>query len=244
MKRSRSSKARARALEKALRQGMEDAAEDEEYESAADYRDQIQNLEMVTSTQVVDEAGPVGIGMWSGGPERSRAHGILIQVRGGKMIAIRHYHLQNTDPSLADPEMLCDFLAQYYVQADKDAEAAKGEGLGTVPRASEVLLPTAPEDSELLEKSLQVSVRVPETTEDEQLLGVARTNAEYALEQAANADRSRIPRRSKKCRKSSTAAASAADRVLRHLQYSGRGGGRLARGLHRGLAGQEPLSPL
>src|SRR4051812_30647857 len=40
-----------------LRKGMEDAAEREEFEAAAGYRDQIKNLELITQTQAVVEAG-------------------------------------------------------------------------------------------------------------------------------------------------------------------------------------------
>jgi excinuclease ABC subunit C len=40
-----------------LRKGMEGAAEREDYEEAAEYRDQIKNLELVTQTQSVVEAG-------------------------------------------------------------------------------------------------------------------------------------------------------------------------------------------
>ncbi len=118
-----------------LRRAMEEAAEQDEFEIAAEYRDQLRNLELVTSTQVADEAGS----------DRDRdvvalarhelnAHGVLLQIRGGRMIAVRHYHLQNTDPSQPDSELLFDFLAQYYLAADAaaDAEAARPLSSGDV----------------------------------------------------------------------------------------------------------------
>lgn len=166
-----------------LRKGMEDAAEHEEYEQAALYRDQIRNLELVTATQVVDEAGSnrnrdvVGIAR-----KDAEAHGALLQVRGGRMIAVRHYHLQNTDPSLTDAEILSDFLAQYYLGADqqKDEEPAS-----KAAPANEVLLPECPSDPELLERTLGLKVLVAETDTERQLLNVARANAQYALEQSS-----------------------------------------------------------
>ncbi|MBC7692435.1 MAG: excinuclease ABC subunit C [Methylotenera sp.] len=183
-----------------LRKGMEDSAEREEYEEAASYRDQLQNLELITATQVADEAGSdrnrdvVGIAR-----KDANAHGALLQIRGGRMIAVRHFHLQNTDPSQTDAEILYDFLAQYYVSADIAADKAEqesqdavekgeegnfGAGGPAIVRPSEVLLAECPEDPELLEKTLGVGVRVAETPKDHQLLNVAKTNATYALEQS------------------------------------------------------------
>ncbi|MGZ6423505.1 MAG: excinuclease ABC subunit UvrC, partial [Bdellovibrionota bacterium] len=49
-------------------------------------------------------------------------------------------------------------------------------------KPAEVLLPVAPEEPDLLESTLGVGVRVADGPRDEQLLNVARANAEYALE--------------------------------------------------------------
>src|SRR5690606_11373261 len=108
------------------------------------------------------------------------AHGALLQIRGGRMIAVRHYHLQNTDPSLPDAELLFDFLAQYYLAGETAAEASEG-GPG---KPSQVLVAESPRDPELLERTLGVGVLVPESETERQLLNVARANAEYALEQS------------------------------------------------------------
>jgi excinuclease ABC subunit C len=51
------------SLMKSLRKGMEDAAEQEEFELAASYRDQIKNVELVTQTQGVIGLGPREIEM-------------------------------------------------------------------------------------------------------------------------------------------------------------------------------------
>jgi excinuclease ABC subunit C len=164
-----------------LRRGMEDAAEDEDYELAAQYRDQIKNLELVTQTQGAVEAGSqrdrdvVGLAR-----KDAEAHGTLIRIRGGRMIAVQHYRLQNTDPAVSDADLLRDFLSQYYAENEEKASA----GATTASRPKEVLLPAAPTDCELLESALGVGIRVADGSVDEQLLNVARTNAEYALEQA------------------------------------------------------------
>ena len=177
-------------LVRGLRKGMEDAASREEFEEAADYRDQIRNLELVTATQGATEAGSqrdrdvVGIAR-----KEINAHATLLQIRGGKMTAVKHYHLQNVDASLSESEVLYDFVSQYYIGAsgdfsrDLETQRATDAPLDS-SRPHEVLLPHAPNDPELLELTLQIGVRVADGQVDEQLLSVARSNAEYALEQA------------------------------------------------------------
>ncbi|MBS1961203.1 MAG: excinuclease ABC subunit UvrC [Bdellovibrionales bacterium] len=176
-----------------LERGMRDAAEHEEYEDAAFYRDSLENLSVVTATQSVDEAGA----------ERNRdviavergagaGHAVVLQIRGGKMVAVRHLNLQNSDDAMTDSEVLFDFLAQYYVQLEADVKAAEkaaetDDGIlspGLVFAAREALLPVAPDDPELLERALGVKIRVPETDVERQLVNVAKTNARHALEQA------------------------------------------------------------
>ena len=64
------------------------------------------------------------------------------------MVAVKHFHLQNTDASLPDSEVFFDFLAQYYINAEQAAERAVAEEEVSLDagRAREVLLPLAPED--------------------------------------------------------------------------------------------------
>src|SRR5262249_21614932 len=54
-----------------------------------------------------------------------------------------------------------------------------------VAQAAEVLLPAAPDEPDLLERAIGLGVRVADGAVDEQLLSVARSNAEYALEQSS-----------------------------------------------------------
>ncbi len=184
-------------LVESLKKGMEDAAENEEFEKAAAYRDQIQNLEVVTQTQGVFEAGSqrsrdvVGIarnrmetGIEAGTPVE--AHGTLLKIRGGRLVAVQHYHLQNTDSSLPDAQILFDFISQYYLNqhaVDRKAELDPESWPFREVTAEELLVPEVPEDLELLEKTTGVKLRVAESPVDQQLLNVARTNAQHALSQ-------------------------------------------------------------
>lgn len=160
-----------------LRKAMEEASSREAYEEAAYYRDQIQNLELVTQTQGAVEAGStrnrdvIGVAR-----SETHGHGTVVRIRGGRIVSVQHFQLQNTDAGLTDSGILLDFLSQYYLQFLKE-EDVNGQ-------PQEVLLPVAPDDSTLLEKVLGLTLRVADGPLDEQLLNVARTNAQYALEQA------------------------------------------------------------
>jgi len=161
-----------------LRKGMDDAAGSEEFELAALYRDQIKNLELITQTQGVLEAGKERdrdvVGIARRGVE---SHSTLLRIRGGRLVAVQHYQLQNADPSMLLSQLLSDFLSQYYLELRAMEQKAEAEF------PAEVLLPELPEDHELLEKTLGLGIRCAELAIDTQLLNVAKINAEYALEQ-------------------------------------------------------------
>ena len=176
---------KADRLIQSLKKGMEDAAKNEEFEQAALIRDQIRNVELMTQTQGAIEAGSqknrdvVGLAR-----EGENAHATVLKIRGGRMTAVNHFHLQNTDSTLSNEKVLFDFISQYYLLQRALEEKAEKEG--TTFRdvdAAEVLVPRVPEEAELLEKTLGMQVIVAEGLVENQLLNVARTNAEYALEQ-------------------------------------------------------------
>lgn len=190
---------KADGLLRQLRKGMEDAAEREEFELAAHYRDQIRNLELITQTQGVFEAGSQldrdVVGLARRDQEGvGEAHGTLLRIRSGRLVSVQHFHLQNTDSSVSSAQILFDFISQYYLslketleKSDGKSDAENVEFKSDYPR--EVLLPEATEDLPLLEKALQIEFKVGARDEmpndvDTQLLNVARANAEHALEQA------------------------------------------------------------
>lgn len=187
-------------LQVELERGMADAAEHEEYENAAFYRDQLSHLTLVTATQSVDEVGA----------ERHRdviaisrnerdGHAVVLQIRSGKMIAVKHLSLQNSDATMSDSEVLFEFIAQYYLQIATEVKAIANEVDASSPAAllppgsvlnpTEVLLPIAPDDPELLERTIGIRIRVPETDMEKQLVSVARTNAHHALDQARSKEK-------------------------------------------------------
>ena len=185
-------------LQVELERGMREAAVNEEYEDAAYYRDSLENLGVVTATQSVDDAGA----------ERNRdviaierdagaGHAVVLQIRGGKMVAVRHLNLQNSEDAMTDSEVLFEFLAQYYIRLGleiKAAEAAAEADDTALPpamvfHAREALIAYAPDDPDLLERTLGVKIRVPETDLEKQLVNVAKTNARHALEQVKKGEK-------------------------------------------------------
>lgn len=167
-----------------LTSGMEDASERDEFEEAAFYRDQIKNLELITQTQAVFEAGSqrdrdvIGLARNQGD-----AHGTVLRIRRGKLISVQHYHLQNFDMSLIQSDILSQFLVQYYLPSVQAAEGV----------SEEVLLPELPADLDLLERALGIRPKIAESQVDEQILNVARVNAEYALEQSKRREHNHGP---------------------------------------------------
>lgn len=189
-------------LSRELRKAMEGAAAEEKFEKAAYYRDQIRNLELVTQTQSVSDAGAarnrdvLGLARLD-----TDAHVSILRIRGGHLISVQHFVLNNTDSTLSDAELMDDILGQVYATeiaaygADPAAAAvesvpeAAAEERGPAP-PKEVLLPETPTDPDIVELFANIGISVlvaakrdPARTKDEQLLQVARANAQYALEQ-------------------------------------------------------------
>jgi excinuclease ABC subunit C len=181
-----------------LKHQMQEAAVKEDFEFAAYCRDMIHNLELITETQSVIYAEDtrdrdvIGVAR-AEGPMGVSAHGTILRVRGGRLISVQHYDLQNTDSSQSEAELVGDFVSQYYLNMTprpKDPEI-HSEPTYENERPSEVLVPVIPADMDLIEKTLGIGFRVADLGSgagaagavDQQLLNVARTNAKYALEQ-------------------------------------------------------------
>jgi excinuclease ABC subunit C len=156
-----------------LKKQMDEAAEEERYEDAARIRDQMQSVQLVSQTQsVLDADSKLDQDVFAFERADATAHGVVLQVRGGKLIAVKHYNIQNFDGSLTDRELLYDFLTQHSLLITGSAE---------IMHAKEVLMKEAPADRELLESTLGIQIRTPETDAQKQLVNVAQTNAKFAL---------------------------------------------------------------
>ena len=185
-------------LRRELTREMKDAAKDEQFELAAFYRDRLQSLEAVTAIQTMDDTGKnrnrdvVAIAR-----DGIAGHVAILQIRSGKLLAVRHILLSNTDDSASDAQILFDFLSQYYLSMesqeaktlDADEVAAIDVNLEVSASSSpvgphEILVAQAPEEVELLERTCGIRITVPDSDADRQILNVAATNAKHALEQS------------------------------------------------------------
>ncbi len=159
-----------------LKVEMREAAEEERFEDAARVRDQIQAVEIVAQTQsVIDADTRLDQDVFAFERKEGIAHGVVLQVRGGKLLSVKHYDLQNFDGSLSNQAILYDFLTQHVLLMQEGNDLIQ---------AKEVLMKEPPEDLELLESALQIRIRVPESGVQHQLVNVAQTNARFAVENA------------------------------------------------------------
>jgi excinuclease ABC subunit C len=162
-----------------LKTNMASAAEEERFEDAARIRDEIQAVEVVSQTQSVLEAdSKLDVDVFAFEKTDQVAHGVVLHVRAGKLLAVKHYDLQNFDGSLTQKQILHDFLTQHFLLMTDRTDMV---------RAQEVLLREEPEELNLLEETLSIKIKVPESKVAKQLVTVAHTNARYAVENAKRA---------------------------------------------------------
>lgn len=164
---------RSEAVEKDIRQRMEAAAENFEFELAAKLRDQVLAIQKISEKQnIVTGAGDQdAIGM-----ARS-AFGVCMQVffiRSGKMVGRDHFLLAGSEGE-TDAALLNAFLKQYYNQST------------FIPR--EILLPLALDEQDLLAdwlsaaKGARVAVETPKRGTKKDLMEMAAGNAKNVLEE-------------------------------------------------------------
>lgn len=166
---------RSAEVAKGLRQRMERAAEDLDFEQAAKLRDQLNAVEKVTEKQniVTGSGDQDALGL-----ARS-ALGACVQVffiRSGKMVGRDHFLLTGGEDE-EDNDILSAFVKQYYSRA------------AFIPR--EILLPLAVPEQELLAQWLsglkggKVLVETPQRGTKKDIVNMAAGNAATVLEEQA-----------------------------------------------------------
>ncbi|NLL19102.1 MAG: excinuclease ABC subunit UvrC [Clostridia bacterium] len=157
-----------------LKEKMEQAAEELQFEKAAEYRDQIKSVEQVLEKQKIIFAGQQSYDVIAFARGMGEACVQIFFIREGKLIGRNHFFLEGTD-DLSRGAIMTAFLKQYYSQAE------------TIPR--EILLAEVPEEKELLEAWLtglngrKVSLKVPRRGEKLQLVEMVAQNALTVLEE-------------------------------------------------------------
>jgi len=159
-------------LLKGMKNEMREASEALEYEKAAKVRDRILAIEgMLEAQKVVSHKGAErDVFALARGAETFLVQALF--VRGGRLVNSLDYAF--ADCGLSDEEIISSFLTQFY------------RGGRVVPK--EILLPTRPDDSGLIEEWLtdkagrRVKLIVPARGEKHELLKMAKENAAESLE--------------------------------------------------------------
>lgn len=151
-----------------LRERMQQASGELDFERAAQLRDALQWLEQVEKPQTVELVGggdADAIGLARDGDD---ACGVILRIRDGRLIAREHRFLEQAG-SEAEAEVLAAFLVRFYLPLDA--------------RARHVLLPFVPEDlSGLQALAPDVEWAVPQRGTNAKLVELAEQNARHLLE--------------------------------------------------------------
>lgn len=155
-------------LEKILQQRMWEAAEREEFERAARYRDLERAVKSLAEGQVAELPGRGSFDVFGVEGDGHDITAVVLVYRQGKLCDKREYHFEGVEGA-ADGGFLSEFVPQFY------------EANPAVPE--QVILPFAVDEPEGLQGFLQakagrgVDVLVPRRGEKRQLLELARENA-------------------------------------------------------------------
>ena len=160
-------------LLKEIERRMQKAAENMDFERAAEYRDQMKAIESIMEKQKIVVAADVDQDIIASAREDQEVCVMVFFVRGGKLMGREHYML---DCEVEDDqkEILSSFMKQFY------------GGTAFVPK--EILVEDQFEDQQLVEqwlstiKGSKVSIKHPLRGEKKELLDLARKNAREVFE--------------------------------------------------------------
>lgn len=166
---------------KMLKEKMEQASEELEFEKAAEYRNLLSSVKQVAQKQKITNADGEDKDIIALANDDTDAVVQVFFIRGGKLIGRDHFHVRvGTEQS--EDNILNNFVKQFY------------SGTPFIPR--EIMLQKKIEDMEILEQWLtekrgrKVIIKVPQKGMKEKLVELAKKNALLVLSQ----DKERIKR--------------------------------------------------
>ncbi len=152
-----------------IRDRMDLAAEELDFERAAELRDALQHIEQMEEPTVVLEVEGGDRDVIGYARDADEACVALLRVRGGKLLSREHRFLENLEGE-EDTAVLSVYLAASYAPLHE--------------RARELLIPFDFEDRELLEQSLiGTRIHVPQRGPRRELIELAEQNARHLLEE-------------------------------------------------------------
>lgn len=155
-----------------LQEKMQRAAEELEFEQAAEYRDLIENVKRIEEKQKINQTDGDDRDVIAMAEAKDEAVISIFFIRNGKLLGRDHFHMTGIGDS-GRSEVLMDFIKQFYV------------GTPFVPR--EILTQEEIPDQEILEKWLsdkrggKVSFLVPKRGSKHRMMEMAYQNAQNVL---------------------------------------------------------------
>ena len=162
-----------RQLTAELRQEMEQAAEELNFEKAAALRDRIRAISVLGKTQQVIAGVCADTDVWGVYPGQVRCGSAVLHIEDGNLLG-REVEVFSAAADQEEADILSAVLSQYYL------------GRQALPR--EILVPCEPEDMDTFAALLtgraghRVTLRVPQRGERAELLRMARRNAREEVE--------------------------------------------------------------
>ena len=156
-----------------LEEAMKEAASTEEFERAAKYRDQLDNVRKAIARQQMVSAHPENMDVIGLAEDELEAAFQVFFVRGGRVTGRKGYVVDKVE-DLSTPALVEGFLQRLYADGDPPPQ---------------VLVPVEPEDEDLLQRWLtglrgsNVRVRVPQRGQKRMLLETVTENAKHAFTQ-------------------------------------------------------------
>ncbi|HEX8851107.1 MAG TPA: excinuclease ABC subunit UvrC [Gemmatimonadaceae bacterium] len=153
-----------------VKERMADAAQNLDFERAAELRDVLRKLETMEEPTVVLQVEGGDRDVIGYARDGSDAVVAILRVRDGKLLAREHHFLDNVDDE-PDATVLAAYLARTYLTLDE--------------RAPELLVPFDFDDRELFAQSLQgTRIHVPQRGPRREIVELAQQNARHLLEES------------------------------------------------------------
>jgi excinuclease ABC subunit C len=165
---------KTKTLIQTLTQEMQASAEQMRFEEAAMLRDRIKGLEAYSERQKAVDLDETDRDILAFAVDGDDACGVILKIRGGKMIGRHHYYMNNVDQK-PEGEVIETLLQQHYLDADY------------IP--DEVFLSTPVDDAGTIQQWLSercghtVKLLFPTEGEEAKLVRLTRTNAQFLLDE-------------------------------------------------------------
>lgn len=171
---------RNQELEQLLETRMKEAAEKEDYENAAYYRDLIRSVKNLLEKQQVLKHEGTSMDVWGFAKSSDKLVFVLLQIRHGSLMDKKEW-LQNVSLFQEDDESFSSFLFQYYQES--------ASGSAAIRLCPEILIPFSFSNQKSLAELLsemkghKVQLFVPERGDKKARLDLAQQNAAEKLKQ-------------------------------------------------------------